>query len=72
MGFIGLAIVVAVFVALFLWDRNARRHGHRLRNAGEMRRAERDVRRNVRLGRQTFHNPVDQDWSKPDERRYRK
>jgi hypothetical protein len=70
MGFVTLALVVGLFVALFLWDRRARAHGHRLRSSSDIIRSERDVQRNLRASRSTMHNPLDADWTEPDDRRY--
>jgi hypothetical protein len=32
-------------------------------------RSERDVQRNIRAANQTWHNPIDKDWNKPDDQR---
>jgi hypothetical protein len=72
MGFIALAVVIGLFLALFLWDRSARKHGHRLRSSSEIIRSERDVHRNIRASDATLHNPLDAKWSEPDARRYKR
>lgn len=69
MGFVTLGLIVALFVVVWLFDRRARRHGHRFRSASDIRRSELDVRRNARAARETFANPIDPDWAKPDDRR---
>jgi uncharacterized protein with von Willebrand factor type A (vWA) domain len=62
-------VIVALFEGMALWDRRSRRRGHRLRSVPEMRRAERDVRSNIRASWETGMNPVEKDWHKSDEAR---
>ncbi len=69
MGFVMIGLIVLAVWGLWYWDRRTRRKGHTLRTSAAMRRSELDVRRNIRAGKATGHNPVDKDWNKPDERR---
>ncbi len=70
MAFIGIAVVIAFFLGLFLWDRRTRKHGHKLRSSSDMWRSELDVHRNVRAAGTTLNNPVEKDWTKPDDQRF--
>ena len=62
---VGIALLL---VGMGVWDHRTRRRGHTLRRAADIRRMELDVRRNVRAADQTWHNPIDPNWSRPDGR----
>jgi len=70
MAFVGIAVVLAFFIGLFLWDRRTRRQGHKLRDPSDIWRSELDVHRNVRAAEVTMHNPVEGAWTTPDDQRF--
>lgn len=68
---VGVGIVLALLAGLWWWDRRTRKRGHTLRSPNDIWRSERHVRRNIRQSSELGHNPIDRDWNKPDDQRYK-